>query len=114
MAAANLRDGKSKGLRMTELRLDNVTETLAGGKTLTVNSPTLQMLDPGGSARTVVLPAEADSDGLVFIISNEADAAEIITVDDDAGAAIVTPTQNEAAIVWCDGTSWAGMVGATS
>jgi hypothetical protein len=99
---------------MTELRLDNVTETLTGNLTLTKDSPTLQMLDPGGAGRNVTLPAEADSDGLVFIISNEADAAEVLTVKDDGATTIITPTQNEAAILWCDGTSWAGLVGATS
>lgn len=114
MAAYTIKDGRSKGLRMTELRLDNVTETLTGNLTLTKDSPTLQMLDPGGAGRNVTLPAEADSDGLVFIISNEADAAEVLTVKDDGATTIITPTQNEAAILWCDGTSWAGLVGATS
>lgn len=104
------------GLRiMNQLRFGVETETLGGTKTLTVDSPTLQFLDPGGAARTVLLPAEADSKGLCFIISNEADAAEIISVKEDAGSVtIVTPTQNEAAILFCNGTTWSGLVGATS
>ena len=96
------------------LRLGSETETLAGNKTLTKDSAPIQLLDPGGAGRTIVLPAEADSEGLVFFISNEADAAEVLTVQDDGTNTIVTPTQNEAAIVFCDGVTWVGLVGATS
>lgn len=94
------------------LRLSSIRETLSGTKVLTTTDPTIQHLDPGGAARNVDLPAEADSIGLVFIIANEADAAEIITVRNDAAGTIVTPTQGESAIVWCDGVSWRGIVGA--
>ncbi len=69
--------------------------------------------DPAG-ARNVDLPAEAACEGAYLFISNEANAAEVITVRDDGGSTIVTPTQGEAAMVWCDGTSWFGMVGASS
>ena len=48
------------------------------------------------------------------MVSNEADAAEVLTIRNDAAATIVTPTQNEAALLWCDGTSWYGLVGATA
>jgi hypothetical protein len=51
---------------------------------------------------------------VVLFISNQANAAEVITIKNDAGTAICTPTQNEAAIVWCDGVSWYGAVGAQS
>lgn len=94
------------------LRLTSIRETLSATKVLITSDPTIQMLDPGGAARNVDLPAEEDSLGLVFIISNEADAAEIITIRNDAAATIATPTQGESAIVWCDGTSWRGLVGA--
>lgn len=115
MSTARLQDFTVENMKvLNQLRLNSETRTLAGAVTLTKTSPTLQFMDPGGAARTVTLPAEADSKGLVFVISNEADAAEIITVQDDATNAIVTPTQNEAAIVFCDGTSWSGIVGATS
>lgn len=69
--------------------------------------------DPG-AARNVDLPAEAACAGSIVFISNEANAAEVITIRDDGGGTIVTPTQNEAAILWCDGTSWYGLVGASS
>lgn len=88
------------------------TETLAANKTLVVGDAPIQVLDPGGAGRDVTLPAEADSVGLSFIIRNAADAAEVLTIKDDGAATVCTPTQNETAIVFCDGTTWRGMVAA--
>ena len=92
-------------------------ETLTGARTITTaeaEETTLWSLDPGGAGRTVTLPAEADCAGLVLFVSNEADGAEILTIEDDGSNTIVTPTQNEAAILWCDGVSWFGLVGASA
>lgn len=115
MSVANLADSLAKNFKVTEqLRLGVQTRTMAGTVVLTVASPPIQLLDPGGAARNLDLPAEADSEGLVFLISNEADAAEVITVRNDGGGTVCTPAQNEAAIVFCDGTTWTGLVGATS
>lgn len=98
-----------------ELFLENPnTETLAATKTLTIADGPLQFLDPGGAGRQVNLPAEALSTGLIFVIINTADAAEVLTVKDDGGGTIVTPTENESAFVFCDGTTWKGLVGASS
>ncbi|HEU5085665.1 MAG TPA: hypothetical protein VFU14_20155 [Acidimicrobiales bacterium] len=86
-------------------------ETLSGTRTLTVaevNEANIFSFDPGGAARNVDLPAEADCKGIVLFISNKADAAEVITIRDDAGGTVCTPTQNESAIVWCDGVTWDG------
>lgn len=110
----NIGGGRSSGVFHKNFRFENITETLAANKTLTVESPTLQFLDPGGSARDLTLPAEADSDGLVFIIVNQSDDTEIITIKDDAGGTVCTPTQAEAAVLVCDGTTWEGIVGANS
>lgn len=95
------------GLRLTHQRL-----TLAATLVLTKDSPTINFLDPGGAARNVDLPAEEESFGLVFIIANEADAAEVITVRNDAAGTIVTPTQGESALLFCDGTAWRGIISA--
>ena len=92
-------------------------ETLAGTKTLTskdLNKYNGFAFDPGGAGRTVNLPAEAACKGCFVTISNEADAAEVLTIKNDGGDTLVTPTQNEAAILWCDGTSWYGLVGASA
>jgi hypothetical protein len=63
----------------------------------------IQRLDPNG-ARTIKLPPEQE--GLWFKIINFADAAETITIQDDAAGAVETCDQNEAIELYCDGTSW--------
>ncbi len=86
-------------------------ETLTGTRTLTqdeVDNHSIFHFDPGGAARNVDLPAEADNKGQILFIANKADAAEVITVRDDGGGTICTPAQNECAIVWCDGVTWDG------
>jgi hypothetical protein len=84
-------------------------EAIAAGKTLTASDATFQKLDPAGGPVNVDLPAEASSNGLWFYIMNDADAAETITVRNDAAGTVVTLPQNEAAIVICDGTTWVHM-----
>lgn len=84
-------------------------EAIAAGKTLTTADQNFQKLDPAGGAVNVDLPAEAASDGTWFYIMNAADAAETITVRNDAAGTVVTLPQNEAAIVICDGTTWVHM-----
>ncbi|QDT41070.1 hypothetical protein Pan241w_11290 [Gimesia alba] len=87
-------------------------ETLTANKTLTVDDARVQVLDPGGAARDVTLPAEALSYGDSFIIDNTADAAEAITVKDDSPATVGTVSQNEVGIFFCDGTTWRMLQGA--
>ena len=69
------------------------------------------MVDPGGAARNLDLPPEADSDGALLFITNTADAAEILTIRNDANdKTVATCAQDEEAIVWCNGTTWYGGV----
>ncbi|WP_062441282.1 hypothetical protein [Herbidospora daliensis] len=92
-------------------------ETLTGNRVLTlaeVEKFQAVAFDPGGAGRNLDLPAAASCRGAFLYISNTADAAEVLTVRDALGATIVTPTQAEAAMVWCDGVRWYGMVGAQS
>lgn len=94
-----------------------LVQTLSGNRTITIDEIETYngfAFDPGGAGRDVTLPAEAACQGVVLMISNQADAAEILTVKNDAAANIVTPTQAEAALIWCDGVSWYGLVGAQS
>jgi hypothetical protein len=67
--------------------------------------------DPGGAGRDVILLKAAACQGVLIFISNKADAAEILTVKDGDGNTIVTPTQDESAVLWCDGVKWYGFVG---
>ena len=95
----------------------STVETLSDNRTLTqaeVDECTIWSFDPGGAGRNLVLPAEAGCEGYVLFIANTADAAEILTIQDDTPATVCTPTQAEAAIVWCDGSVWRGLVGAFS
>ena len=112
-------------------------ETLSGAKTLTATDAKNQFLDPGGSGRNVDLPdmrtlttdinsegtgdagtdRYADTQGGFFVISNTADAAEVITVRGWNGSTttgtIMTPTQNETGVCyWTGATSgWIGIAG---
>lgn len=92
-------------------------ETLSAARTITAVELSKYngfAFDPGGTARDVTLPAEAAAKGALICVSNESDNTEILTIKNDAGTTIVTPTENEAAILWCDGTNWYGLVGATA
>lgn len=91
-------DGQVQILKLMSVR------ALAGDDVLTQGHRNIQRLDPGGAGRNVDLPAEAN--GLWFVVANAADAAETLTVRDDAGATVVAVAQDQAALVWCDGTSW--------
>lgn len=113
MSQQNLRDSQISNLLVLDrFRFSTQTRTLAGNLTLTAKDPIVQFIDPAG-ARTVLLPPEEA--GLVFVIVNKADAAEIITIKDDSDTTtFATPTQAEAAILFCNGVTWAGLVGASS
>lgn len=112
------RDRVATGAETTSSRFPaKVVETLTGNRVITfaeIEKFNGFAFDPGGAARNVDLPAEAACKGSTVFISNEADAAEIITVRNDGGGTLGTPTQNEAMFLWCDGTSWYGLVGASN
>jgi hypothetical protein len=78
-------------------------ETLTGAVQLTAKSAQILKLDPGGAGRNVTLPGVAqgipNTDGLPFFISNAADAAENLVVQQPGGATLVTLNQNEAALI---------------
>ena len=93
------------------------SETLTGTRTLTaaeIDAAHVWNFDPGGAGRNVDLPAVGTSAGIVLYIGNLADAAEVLTIRDASAATICTPTQNESAVVWCDGVRWRGIAGANS
>lgn len=86
------------------------TDTLSADLVLTDADEPVQFLDPGGAARNIELPAEASTNH-PFIISNQADAAETLTVNDDGAAEIDTVAQGETKAFYSDGTSWAALSG---
>lgn len=95
-------------------RFQSTTTTMAGALVMTHDSTQFQFLDPGGAGRNVDLPAEEESDGLMFVIVNGADAAEDLTVRNDAAATIGTVAQNEIGIFVCNGVAWASCIGANT
>lgn len=85
------------------------TETLAAARTFLITDNPIQWLDPDGSDRDVVLPAEVSSTNLMFIILNTANGAgEDLVVKNDAAATIATLGPGMTGIFSCDGTDWKG------
>lgn len=98
---------------LQKMKASSMTKTLAGTLTMAAGDPIINFLDPGGAGRTILLPPEED--GLIFVFVNTADAAEVLTIKDDSNTTtFATPTQAEAAILVCNGTTWGGLVGASS
>ncbi len=83
------------------------TETLTGAATLDYTYPSIIGLDPGGAGRTVTLDGSAAADpaidGLMRIIINTADAAEDLTIEDQAAGSVGTISQNEMGLFFHDG-----------
>lgn len=79
--------------------------TLSGAAALDGTYPAICKLDPGGAGRDVTLDVEESipATGLVRLIVNGADAAEDLTVKNDAGSTIGTVSQNEAGIFYNQG-----------
>lgn len=100
-----------KSIKAKGRKLQIKTRTLSGNLTLKTHDRRVQFIDPGGGNRDVTLPAEADSGDLFFFILNTANAAEDLVVKDDSTATIVTISQNEGGIVFCNGIVWRGFIG---
>ena len=111
----NLSGGTAENLKMVTLDLRSATVTLGGDTALSIKSAPIQVLDPGGTHRDVTLPAEASSDGLVFIIVNAASSTENLLVKNDSGTLLNTltgvsgATANARGQYVCDGSTWFAM-----
>lgn len=81
-------------------------ETLAAGVTMDAQSSNLQVLDPDGSNRTIVLPAEETNDGLWFSFRNSGSTGNLV-INNDAAATVLTLNPGESGTVGCDGSAWA-------
>lgn len=115
MSVSNVRDADvfgaivRKGWKLASLALD------AGAGTLTCPSdpPPVLLVDAGGGAANFDMPAEADVADTAFWVVNTADAVETLTVRDDGAGTIIALAQNESALIYCDGTSWYVLQGAS-
>lgn len=78
---------------------------LGGNIILDVSSPTLQMLDTGGVARNIQMPAPVK--GLTFLFYNtSAGAFGLVIKKVDGTTTIGTVAQAKFAIVFSDGLDW--------
>lgn len=94
-----------KSMLGPKLRHEILEQTLTGTWTMDDDMPSVQFLDPGGAARTVLLPPEAK--GLWFRIVNTADADELITVKEDSNTTTIgTVSRGESQFFLCNGTTW--------
>jgi hypothetical protein len=87
---------------------DNV-ETLSGDITLSKTDEQRQFLDAGGSPRNIDLPE--DEQGAEFVIVNESDNANALTVRDADTNTVVTVNQNEAVRVVNPGDGYRTIAG---
>jgi hypothetical protein len=90
--------------------------TLAAAYSMPAESPPINVFDPGGAARNLLLPP-SPREGQMHIIINAADAAETITLQDSAGNALSpasTIAQNKRALVVFVGGKWWALVGANT
>ena len=83
-----------------------MVQALGAALAFPADAPFISFIDPGGATRVVTLPdptgaGEAD---IIRIIVNTADAAEDLTINDPAATTRGTISQNEFAIIVCDGT----------
>lgn len=118
MSTMNLENAQLFNVLANALKLESATRVLAGATTLVDADATIQRLDPGGAARDVTLPATTRANrGRVFIIFNDADAAENLVMKQSNGSTtVITIGQGKCGIVFNDGSgsataSWMGLLG---
>lgn len=98
-------------LNLSQFKLHCVNQTLAAGLTIQTGMSPWIALDPGGAGRTIIMPSESANKFVMQVISNEADAAEDLTIRNSANSAtIATISQDEVGIFFCDGVAWRGGV----
>lgn len=107
--ATNLLAHKSEAITCAGDHTLLVSGTAAANQTVIKSN--VIIMDPGGAGRNITLPAEASSTGLLLFLFNAADADEGLVIRSDEPATIVTVGQSEGAVLFCDGTTWRGLVG---
>ena len=87
-----------------------VTGTATSGQTKVTSNVLVVDPDSSGSTEDLTLPAEGSSTGLFFLILNS--GGEGIVVKEDGGSTIITLDTAQHGLVFCDGTTWRGFMGA--
>lgn len=114
MSVSNIHNATSEMLLQSAgWRLRAQSRTLAGDITLAENAAPIQILNNGGAVRNVDLP-DTSKEGLSFVIRNDAGGAFIITVRNEADAAVGTLAATEWAIFTQIGGVWLQVAGGTT
>jgi hypothetical protein len=92
----------------SELFAASQVKVLTGAYVIPENSPTLQILDSGGSARNVDLPAVTNCAGKIFIfVAPNATGALTVRLA-GGGATVVTVAVGKMGIAVCANGTWYG------
>ena len=87
---------------------DAENRTLSATLVLTDADAYVQYCDPGGANRDITLPAEGTGNH-AFWIYNAADAAETLTIKNDATTVIATLTRGQSALLVSSDTTWTAL-----
>ena len=91
-----------------ELQQNPTKIAIAANLTLVPASTSFQIIDPAGTTRNVVLPAEASSFGKWFFIKNLGTATGTLVVQNPALATVITVAIGGLGFTFCDGITWRG------
>lgn len=108
MSVSNISDALMENVLLTrKWKMHFNSEVLSATKTLVVDDPPVQLLDPNAATQKVLLPAEADSEGLMFLIGSLGDGTQDLLVKEDSDTTLIaTITTASMGILFCDGTTW--------
>lgn len=97
-------------------KYDFLRQAIAGTVAISADMPPVIVFDPGTTARNVLLPADAVSAGLSFMIVNLGTATGVLTLQTSGGAGLTpaaTVPVGRMGIVFNDGVSgWKAVVSA--
>lgn len=113
-----IEDTKAMNVKfMHQLRLQHASIAFTASGVITKKHPPLLFLS-ATAARNVRLPANADSEGLVFIAYNTSAATTGVLTFTTATGAATSPSivlaQNEGVVLANSGAGWKGAVGANT
>lgn len=109
IAAGNLHFTNAQTLDMSDAQV--ALTLVPGTPTGTLITSNVMYIDPNsaGGTEDLLLPPEADANGLTLYIANTAGGAEDIVVKEDGDSTtIMTISQDQIGIAFCDGTTWRG------
>ena len=87
-----------------------VSGTAAANQTVITSNVLIVDPESSGATEDLNLPAEASCTGLLLIILNS--GGEGIVIKDDGGATKLTLDTAQSGLLYCDGTTWRGFMGA--